>query len=73
MVGAAGAERLLVADNFSDDVLLLDAATGAVVKRFDLAETDAVPSVYPVALAVAKDERGRLWRCGTRLKWWSLI
>jgi DNA-binding beta-propeller fold protein YncE len=56
VIGDAGADRLLVADNLSDDVLLLDAATGAVLKRFDLSETDTVPSVYPVALAVAKDE-----------------
>ncbi|MBB5059565.1 YVTN family beta-propeller protein [Granulicella aggregans] len=56
VIGGAGAERLLVADNLSDDVLLLDAVTGAVLKRFDLAETNNVPSVYPVALAVAKDE-----------------
>ncbi|WP_263384230.1 bifunctional YncE family protein/alkaline phosphatase family protein [Granulicella arctica] len=48
-------QRLLVADNLSDDVLLMDAATGAVVTRFDLAESDAVPSTYPVALAVTKD------------------
>jgi DNA-binding beta-propeller fold protein YncE len=54
-VGAAGAERLLVADNLSDDVLLLDAATGAIQKRFDLSESDAVPSTYPIALAVSKD------------------
>ncbi len=50
-----GLERLLVADNLSDDVLLMDAATGGVVTRFDLAENDAVPSVYPEALAVSKD------------------
>jgi YVTN family beta-propeller protein len=56
VIGAAAAEKLLVADNLSDDVLLLDAATGAVVRRFDLSETDAVPSTYPVALAVASDE-----------------
>jgi YVTN family beta-propeller protein len=55
VVGAAGAERLLVADNLSDDALLIDAATGVVETRFDLSETDAVPSTYPVALAVAKD------------------
>src|SRR6266851_7604860 len=53
--GASGAEKLLVADNLSDDVLLIDAATGAIEKRFDLAENDAVPSTYPVALAVSKD------------------
>jgi DNA-binding beta-propeller fold protein YncE len=50
-------ERLLVADNLSDDVLLMDATTGAIITRFDLAENNAVPSVYPVALAVSKDGR----------------
>jgi DNA-binding beta-propeller fold protein YncE len=55
VVGGPGSERLLVADNLSDDVLLMDASTGAVVKRFDLSESDAVPSTYPVALAVTKD------------------
>ena len=46
---------ILVADNLSDDVLLMDAQSGAVVTRFDLSESDAVPSTYPVALAVSKD------------------
>src|SRR5882757_4479008 len=55
VVGAAGAERLLVADNLSDDVLLMDPANGAIEKRFDLSGSDAVPSTYPVALAVSKD------------------
>jgi DNA-binding beta-propeller fold protein YncE len=56
VVGTPGAERVLVADNLSDDVLLMDAATGAILTRFDLAENDAVPSTYPVALSVSKDE-----------------
>ncbi len=55
VVGSAGAEKLLVAGNLSDDVLLLDAATGRIEKRFDLSESDAVPSTYPVALALSKD------------------
>ncbi len=55
--GSGANEKLLVADNLSDDVLLMDAATGAVVTRFDLSETDAVPSTYPVALAVSKDRK----------------
>src|SRR5258708_3862375 len=50
VVGEAGAERLLVAGNLSDDVLLMDASTGVIEKRFDLSESDAVPSTYPVAL-----------------------
>ena len=52
---STGAENLLVADNLSDDVLLMDAATGRVEKRFDLAESRTVPSTYPVALAVSRD------------------
>ena len=56
VVGAAGAEKLLVAGNLSDDVLLMDANTGAIEKRFDLSENDAVPSTYPVALSISKDE-----------------
>jgi DNA-binding beta-propeller fold protein YncE len=55
VVGSPGAEKILVADNLSDDVLLMDAATGAIVTRFDLAENDAVPSTYPVALSVSTD------------------
>jgi YVTN family beta-propeller protein len=54
-VGGAGTEKLLVADNLSDDVLLLDPARGAVDRRFDLSESDVVPSTYPVALAVSRD------------------
>ena len=55
-IGKSGAEKLLVAGNLTDDVWLMDAGTGAVEKRFDLAESNAVPSVYPVGLAVTKDE-----------------
>jgi DNA-binding beta-propeller fold protein YncE len=55
VLGSAASEKLLVADNLSDDVLLLDAASGKVETRFDLAESNAVPSTYPIALAVSKD------------------
>lgn len=55
VVGAAGAEKLLVAENLSDDVVLLDPASGNIETRFDLAESNAVPSTYPIALAVSSD------------------
>ena len=59
VVGGAGPsvspDKLLVAGNLSDDVLLLDAASGKIENRFDLAENDAVPSTYPIALAVSAD------------------
>ncbi|HUN83144.1 MAG TPA: bifunctional YncE family protein/alkaline phosphatase family protein [Terracidiphilus sp.] len=52
-----GAEKLLIADNLSDDVLLLNTMSGAIEHRFDLSESDTVPSVYPVGLALSKDGR----------------
>ncbi|HZY61573.1 MAG TPA: bifunctional YncE family protein/alkaline phosphatase family protein [Edaphobacter sp.] len=55
VVPGSGAEKLLVADNLSDDVLLIDAADGKTIKRFDLSESNTVPGTYPVALAVTKD------------------
>jgi YVTN family beta-propeller protein len=55
VVGPAGREKLLVADNLSDDVVLLNLDTGKIERRFDLSESDAVPGTYPIALAVSKD------------------
>ena len=59
VVGSAGSEKLLVADNLSDDVLLIDPnstdSTAKVEKRFDLSESNAVPGTYPIALALSKD------------------
>jgi DNA-binding beta-propeller fold protein YncE len=50
-------ERLLVAENLSDSVVLMDAATGEIERTFDVSESDSVPSTYPIALAVTKDGR----------------
>jgi DNA-binding beta-propeller fold protein YncE len=55
ITGAPGQEKLLVADNLSDDVLLLDPASGEIKHRFDLSESDAVPGTYPGALALSQD------------------
>ena len=55
VIGNADAEKLLIAENLTDDVLLIDAATGKIEHRFDLTESDAVPSTYPVALQLSKD------------------
>ena len=55
LVPMATGEGLLIADDLSDDVLLVDAASGKVLTRFDVSENDAVPSVYPVDVVVAKD------------------
>jgi len=58
MNGAPGfgvGERLLVADNLSDDVLEIDPRNGKVEMRFDLSNSDTVPGTYPIAVAVSKD------------------
>ena len=47
--------KILVANNLSDSVLLIDSAAGKIENRFDLSAADAVPSTYPIALAVSKD------------------
>jgi DNA-binding beta-propeller fold protein YncE len=54
-------EKLLVADNLSDDALLLDAASGQVLKRFDLSTSKTeVPAAYPYAV-VADISGKRAW------------
>jgi DNA-binding beta-propeller fold protein YncE len=50
-----GPEKLLVAENLSDDVVIVDPASGKIEKRFDLAENVTVPSTYPIDLAVTAD------------------
>jgi DNA-binding beta-propeller fold protein YncE len=54
-INPGGWHLILVADNLSDDVLLMNADDGHIVTRFDLSENDAVPSTYPVALTLSKD------------------
>ncbi len=64
VTGAPGAEKLLVALNLSDSAVLLDARTGKILHSFDFAESNAVPSTYPIAAAVSQDgKRGyvALW------------
>ena len=50
--GTGGTDELLVADNLSDDVLLMDGGTGKVLRRFDLSESKVVPTTYPVSITV---------------------
>lgn len=55
--GKSGTEQILVADEFSDDVLMIDAASGKTVSRFDLAKHPVVPSQYPIAVIASHDNR----------------
>ncbi len=57
VVKGSGGDQLLVADVLSDDVLLIDAASGNIRYRFDLSTGAVVPSAYPIAVAVTRDGR----------------
>lgn len=50
-------EKILVADNLSDDVVLVDAASGAMVQRFDSSTRDFVPASYPYAVVATRDAK----------------
>ncbi len=62
LVSAQGcnSDRLLVANNLSDNAVLLDVATGKVLQRFDLSTSDLVPSSYPYTCVATRDAR-RAW------------
>jgi DNA-binding beta-propeller fold protein YncE len=54
------ADRLLSANNLSDNVVLIDSASGHVLKRFDLSTHEMVPSSFPYAVVASRDGR-RAW------------
>jgi DNA-binding beta-propeller fold protein YncE len=52
-VTAAG-DRLLVANNLSDNVVLLDVNSGQILKSFDLSRSRYIPSAYPYTVVANK-------------------
>jgi DNA-binding beta-propeller fold protein YncE len=53
-------DRLLVADNLSDNVVLLDALSGKILRTFDLSTSKYVPAAYPYTV-IANREGSRAW------------
>ena len=53
-------ETILVANNYSDNVVLLDPADGRVLKQFDLSTHDMIPSSFPYTVVASPDGR-RAW------------
>ena len=53
-------DRLLVANNLSDNAVLVDVNTGKALQRFDLSTNDLVPSSYPYTCVAMRDAR-RAW------------
>jgi DNA-binding beta-propeller fold protein YncE len=60
VVATGGRDRLLVANNLSDNVVLLDPATGKVMQSFDLSTSDLVPSSFPYTVVATRDGK-RAW------------
>ena len=60
VIAAGGHDKLLIANNLSDNAILLDPATGKVLQTFDLSTSDLVPSAYPYTCVAMKDGR-RAW------------
>jgi DNA-binding beta-propeller fold protein YncE len=53
-------DKLLIANNLSDNIVLLDAATGKLLQSFDLSTSDLVPSSFPYTCVATRDGH-RAW------------
>jgi hypothetical protein len=60
LITVGGRDRILVADNLSDNAVLLDVTTGKVLQRFDLSTNGLVPSAFPYTCVATRDAR-RAW------------
>ncbi len=60
IISDGGHDKLLVANNLSDNVVLIDPATEKVLQTFDLGTSNLVPSSYPYTVVASKDGR-RAW------------
>jgi len=60
LVSAGGHDALLIANNLSDNAVLLDPSNGTVLQRFDLSTSDLVPSSFPYT-CVARHDGKHAW------------
>jgi DNA-binding beta-propeller fold protein YncE len=60
VISDGGHDKLLVANNLSDNAVLLDPATGKILESFDLSTNDLIPSSFPYTCVATKDGR-RAW------------
>jgi DNA-binding beta-propeller fold protein YncE len=55
VVRGASGDKLLVANNLADNVVLLDAQSGKTLASFNLSTRPNVPAVFPYAVIVSRD------------------
>ena len=60
VIGDNGHDKLLIANNLSDNVVLLDPASGKILQTFELSTGDLIPSAYPYTVVATRDGR-RAW------------
>ncbi len=60
LIADGGHDKLLIANNLSDNAIVLDPATGKILQRFDLSTSDLIPSSFPYTCVATKDGR-RAW------------
>jgi DNA-binding beta-propeller fold protein YncE len=60
VISDGGHDKLLVANDLSDNGVLLDLTTGKILQTFDLSTSDLVPSSFPYTCIATKDGR-RAW------------
>jgi len=48
-------DKLLVADNYSDNIVLLDTADGKILKNIDVSAHEIVPSEFPYTCVASRD------------------
>jgi len=60
VIPGQGSDNLLVANNLSDNAVLLDAADGHVLQQFDLSTNQMIPASFPYTIVATRDGR-RAW------------
>jgi DNA-binding beta-propeller fold protein YncE len=53
-------DRLLIANNLSDNVVLIDSVSGRMLRQFDLSLHEMIPSSFPFTIVASRDGR-RAW------------
>jgi DNA-binding beta-propeller fold protein YncE len=56
-VASRSGDLLLIADNLSDDAILMDSSDGRIIHRFDLSQHEVVPAEYPYAAVATRDRK----------------
>lgn len=55
VIPGGSADKLLVANNYSDNIVLLDSTDGRILQNIDLSTHQIVPSEYPYTCVAARD------------------